>query len=122
MLTRGEWVQHADTAAAQEWGRRHPNMFALRRGIVPGGALIGLGMLGFGVYWLWHHIGGAFDRPSASGLPAAFWVIAAVAMIGSVVALRPRGGPTMMSVLIVKVFFVVLVWLGLIVYAIGYLA
>jgi hypothetical protein len=125
MLSRAEWMHEADRSGALEWGRRHPNLSAARHGIVPVSLLILIGAAGWGAWWLWSHLT-VPSMPEATditpGLPSAFWVVAALVLVGTVFTFRPRSTPTPAHLLIVKVIVAGLVWLGLSTYALAFLA
>lgn len=116
MLSRQEWTQTADAAAARKFGEDHSTWFAIRRGFVPGLGLVVLAGLGLGAWWLWHHISLPSMPHAGGGLPVAFWIVLAVAFAGTIALFRSTAAP---ALFFVKLAVAGIVWLGLAGFAIA---
>lgn len=112
-LTKDEWSRHAEIAAAHKFGEDHAGWYTFKRyGAAPVGIAALAGLVGWGVYWLWHHIG--IPGGTQGGLPIAFWIALTLLLIGSAYALRrPTVRPAAM---LVRAVVLSLLWLGFVVY------
>src|SRR3954471_15523419 len=113
MLSRQEWTETADQAAARKWGEDHATLFAIRRGFIPGlSVAIAVGLFLGGV-WVWPHA--SLPHPSDGGIPTGFWLIAILTAVGTVMLFRIIAAP---ALFFVKLALAALVWIGLVVYAV----
>jgi hypothetical protein len=127
MLSKEEWNAVAERAAAADYGTRHARWLRFRRfGAGPAGILLVAGAVGLGVWWVFAHlIRPAFDHQwvrSDASLPIAFWLFAAVALIATIYAFRPRIIPPAPSLRFLRAVVAGLIWLGLLTYAVTVLA
>lgn len=125
MLSKEEWNKTAERAAAAEYGAKHARWLRFKRfGAVPLSALVTAGALGLGAWWTFSHLLAplfAGAGPDLSGhLPLGFLLVVLAAGVGTVAAFRVSVPSA--SFLIARAVLSVLVWLGLLAFAIGSLA
>lgn len=114
MLSRQEWTETADAAAARKWGEDHATLFAIRRGFIPGLSVAAAVGLILGAIWLWHHVS-LPHLTGGGGIPAGFWVVLILVTAGTIGLFRMIAAP---GLFFAKLALAVLVWLGLAVYII----
>jgi hypothetical protein len=122
MITRDEWNRAADFAAAAKYGQDHSGWLTFRRVYaVPTAVLAALGAIGFGAFLLWtkvvHPLFSGASLPAGPGTAAP--VIAAVLLVVTLIAFRPRAMPTMFHIFVIKVIVLGGAWLALIGWTIG---
>jgi hypothetical protein len=118
VITSQDWHETAEREAAKVYGRKHATFYSVRRYSPLWAALIGLGLLGYGVWWTWQHATAALgsahlSAPAGPGVPTWTWVAMAVLLVLTLVAFRP-GRIDRLSVLIVKFLVFGATWLFLI--------
>lgn len=124
MLSKSEWMDIEERAAAAKRGERRAGWHAFKRwGSVP--TAIGLVVLGvvLALRWIWIHairpiFTGGFDL-SISAIPGGYWFVVGVAAVATAVAFRPRLIPSAFPLMRGVIAF--LVWLGLIAYGVSLL-
>jgi hypothetical protein len=122
MLSRQDWKNYADVAAAHKHGEETWRWRLFKRRMAgPWGVAAAAGAVGFGAWWLWDHaadaLGGVNTPPSSSG----FLAVAVLLIIATTVAFRPRSMPTPAHILILKVAVFGALWLGLVAFGVSYL-
>lgn len=127
MITREEWKHTAERAAAAKHGEKHYGWYSFRQyGAVPLGIALSAAAVGLGAWWMWSNvIRPLFDHDipgPAGGLPGAFWVVAVIALVATLIAFRPGRGFVLFHITLIKVAVTALVWLGLFGYAIAYIS
>src|SRR3982750_1441155 len=122
MITRDEWNRAADLAAAAKYGQDHSGWLTFRRVYaVPTAVLAALATIGFGIFLLWtkvvHPLFSGASLPSGPGTAPP--VLAAVLLVATLVAFRPRAMPTMFHTAVIKVVVFGGAWLALIGWTVG---
>jgi hypothetical protein len=116
VLTRDEWNHEKWKEAAKTRGRRRAAWYGFLMDAPVYAGLLGLGILGFGIWWLWNHVTAALGTPDVDagpGVPAWAWTAMAVLLIVTAAAFRP-GRIDRLSVLFVKALVLGAAWLFLI--------
>jgi hypothetical protein len=118
VITSQDWHETAEREAARVFGRKHAGFYSARRYAPIWAGLIGLGILGFGIWWVWQHASAALHSAHLSthagpGVPTWTWFAAVVLVALTAVAFRP-GRIDRLSVLLVKFLAFGAAWLFLI--------
>jgi len=123
MLSKGEWKQEAERAAARKMGEDNAGWFFFRRFLAAPLAVVGLAAaVALGVRWLWSRATdavGGFSAPDSSTSSAAWFVLGGLVIV-TAVAFRPREMPTPAHILLLKLIVFGLAWLGTLAYLIAY--
>lgn len=123
MLTKSEWKQEAERAAARKMGEDNAGWFFFRRFLAAPLAVVAAAVaLAAGVRWLWGRASAGLDGFSApdSSTSSAVWFVLGTMVIITAVAFRPRQSPTPAHILLLKLALFGLAWLGTIAYLIAY--
>lgn len=125
MLSKQEWNKAAELAAAAKYGTQHAAWLRFKRfGAGPTAVLAAAAALGLGAWWLFAHVFAPLfsgPGPTVTGhLPVGFWIVAGVFLVGTIAAFRVRlpSAPFLLA----RTFVSLLVWLGMVAYAVGVLA
>lgn len=122
MLTKDQWNQTAEYAAAAKWGEEHRSWFVFRRFGLPVLAVVApVALVGFLSWKAWQAMSGAISGHGMAGLPAFFWIAGVALLVATLIAFRPRANFVTFGVLMVKVGVLLALWLGYIAYGIGVL-
>lgn len=118
-LTRDEWKRQVEIAAAHKHGENNAGWYVFRRyGAGPLGILVIVGMLGYGAYWVWHHLSLPATGDGPAGLPVLFWIALVALILGTAYAFRPTHRFRPMATTMIRAVVAGLLWLGFLTYAI----
>lgn len=120
MLTRDQWNQTAEYAAASKWGEEHKSWFVFRRfGLPVLAVVVPVGLVGFLIWKAWQALSGALSGHGTVGLPTLFWIVGGALLVATIIAFRPRTAFVTFGAMMVKVGVLLALWLGYIAYGIG---
>lgn len=123
-MTREQWNDTAEKAAAENYGREHSTWYTVRHFAPAIAVTTAVLALVCGAVWLIRKTGQVLSTAHApqagNAVPMWVWIAMAVAALASFLLLRPGYIPSHPGVLIAKVLGVALAWLALIGLALGY--
>jgi hypothetical protein len=120
MLTKQQWNQHVETAAAHAHGERNASFYVWRRrlagpwGVVLGAVVFVLALRGGLFPALLHRLQHLLGGPTG-----AFWALLALLTLGTVIAFRPTKAIRPAAATLIRGVIAVAVWIPFVFYAIA---